>query len=216
VQKHLALQPGLGLSQNRSQVAAARTTSGALAHRYLVVYDYRQNDVDHDAAGRFVEGFAGGSSAFFCVGDGTGAACPCTNTGSAGHGCANSFAPDGGLLATIGVPSTLADTAFLNATRMPPGSFCLFFQGTANASAAAFGDGLLCTGGTLTRLAVVPVDAAGAAGLPVEGSPSLSVMGGVPEAGGMRTYQGWYRDAASFCTGATFNLTNGQLIQWAR
>jgi hypothetical protein len=31
---------------------------------------------------------------------------------------------------------------------------------------------------------------------------------------GVRTYQVWYRNAASFCTSSTFNLTNGLSIQW--
>jgi hypothetical protein len=44
----------------------------------------------------------------------------------------------------------------------------------------------------------------------------LSVSGGVPFEGGMRTYQAWYRNAAAFCTSSTFNLSNGLLIDWAR
>ena len=42
----------------------------------------------------------------------------------------------------------------------------------------------------------------------------ISVKGAVPAGGAMRTYQCWYRNAASFCTTATFNLTNGFAIQW--
>jgi len=26
----------------------------------------------------------------------------------------------------------------------------------------------------------------------------------------------WYRDSVNFCTSATFNLTNGLLLNWAR
>jgi hypothetical protein len=43
--------------------------------------------------------------------------------------------------------------------------------------------------------------------------PTVSVRGGVA-APGTRTYQGWYRNAAAFCTTATFNLTNGLEIIW--
>jgi hypothetical protein len=38
----------------------------------------------------------------------------------------------------------------------------------------------------------------------------------VPVSGGLRTYPSWYRNSASFCTSATFNLSNGLAIQWAR
>jgi hypothetical protein len=31
---------------------------------------------------------------------------------------------------------------------------------------------------------------------------------------GSRTYQAWYRNAAAYCTPATFNLTNGYAIEW--
>jgi len=29
-----------------------------------------------------------------------------------------------------------------------------------------------------------------------------------------RTYQVWYRNSASFCTSASFNLTNGVRVAW--
>ena len=31
---------------------------------------------------------------------------------------------------------------------------------------------------------------------------------------GLRTYQGWYRDAAPYCTAATNNLTQGMSTNW--
>jgi hypothetical protein len=42
----------------------------------------------------------------------------------------------------------------------------------------------------------------------------VSVKGALPPAGGLRHYQLWYRDAASYCTSSTFNLTNGLSIAW--
>jgi hypothetical protein len=39
------------------------------------------------------------------------------------------------------------------------------------------------------------------------------VRGGVAVPG-TRYYQTWYRNAAAFCTVATFNLTNGVQIDW--
>jgi hypothetical protein len=29
-----------------------------------------------------------------------------------------------------------------------------------------------------------------------------------------RVYQAWFRNAAAFCTPATFNLTNGVAVEW--
>ena len=57
---------------------------------------------------------------------------------------------------------------------------------------------------------------AGSAVFPAAGDPTLSVAGGVSINGGQRSYQVWYRDAAVFCTGDTYNLTNGYAINWAR
>jgi hypothetical protein len=83
----------------------------------------------------------------FCSGDGSGVACPCGNSGSAGNGCANSTFAAGGKLAGTGVASVTpgSDSLVLTATNVSgPG---LFFQGTAQisgGSGTAFGDGLLC------------------------------------------------------------------------
>lgn len=215
-QSHLELQPGLGLSQVRSNVAAARVP-GTLAHRYLTVYDYRQNDLDHDAAGRFVDGVVGGPASRFCSGDGTGTACPCGNSGAAGQGCGNSVFSAGASLGLLaGGASTLADTAVLQVAGVPPGVSCLYFQGTTASVGAVFGDGLRCATGAVIRLATNTADAAGIGRCPAAGDPPISVEGGVPTSGGLRTYQVWYRNAASFCTSSTFNLSNGLAIQWAR
>ena len=35
-----------------------------------------------------------------------------------------------------------------------------------------------------------------------------------PDQVGAAIYQVWYRNAASFCTPSTFNLTNGVLVTW--
>ena len=42
---------------------------------------------------------------------------------------------------------------------------------------------------------------------------SVSVRGNVT-APGLRTYQVWYRNSASFCTTSAFNLTNGWEVIW--
>jgi hypothetical protein len=42
----------------------------------------------------------------------------------------------------------------------------------------------------------------------------VSVKGLTVVGGGFR-YQAWYRDAASYCTPSTFNLSNGVVAFWA-
>lgn len=145
---------------------------------------------------------------------GTVAACPCANGGSPGNGCANSGNPAGANIAASGFAQVSADSVLLTASGMPPGSPILYFQGTAQA-AVPLGDGLLCTLGVLTRLAVKFNDAFGSSTCPSGADPALSVMGFVPPAGSFRYYAGWYRDVvAAFCPPATNNLTNGVAILW--
>jgi hypothetical protein len=54
----------------------------------------------------------------------------------------------------------------------------------------------------------------GVAQYPSGNDVPLSVRGAIPPAGGNRSYQVWYRNAASFCTSATFNVTNGLMMTW--
>ncbi len=155
-----------------------------------------------------------GGIAAFCPGDGTGTACPCGNSGTAGNGCANSVNANGANLAATGTPSLAADTLVLQGSGMPNSS-ALYFQGTsdlAGGAGTAFGDGLRCAGGSIIRLST-KFNAAGASQFPVGGDPSVSVRGLVA-APGSRTYQVWYRNAAAFCTTSTFNLTNGLRVDW--
>jgi hypothetical protein len=146
----------------------------------------------------------------YCFGDGTGAACPCANNGAAGNGCASSVSPNGANLSTTGVASIANDTLVLNGTGMPNSS-CLYFQGTTQIG-TAFGDGLRCAGGVVTRLAT-KTNVGGASQYPAAGDASVHVKGNV-SVPGTRTYQVWYRNAAAYCTASTFNLTNGVLVAW--
>ncbi|MDZ4774592.1 MAG: hypothetical protein SGI72_15805 [Planctomycetota bacterium] len=214
-QTHIAVQP-YGLSEYRSQVTAARTTNGSASHRYCISWDFRENDTDYDVIFKTFDALEGGNGWFFCLGDGTGTACPCGNIGSPLHGCANSAAAVGALLQlSSGVASTVNDTAVLGVTSVPSGSTCLFFQGTTLGAGSAFGDGLLCATGTITRLAV-KFAPSGSAFFPGVGDPSLSTAGAIPLNGGARSYQAWYRDAVTYCTSATNNLSNGFYLNWAR
>jgi hypothetical protein len=76
-----------------------------------------------------------------------------------------------------------------------------------------FGDGLRCAAGSVIRLGT-KVNILGASQYPTGGDQSVSVRGACA-AGDVRTYQIWYRNAASFCTASTFNLTNGWQQVWA-
>ncbi len=151
----------------------------------------------------------------FCFGDGTATACPCGNLGAAGNGCANSVNANGANLAGSGLASVTSDSFVLNGTGMPNSS-ALYFQGLNQQSGGmgvVFGDGLRCAGGTIIRLGTKN-NAAGASQYPAAGDPSVSVRGLVPAAGGLRTYQVWYRNAAAFCNPETFNLSNGLQVTW--
>ncbi len=150
----------------------------------------------------------------FCSGDGSATACPCGNSGAGGNGCANSVNAAGASLGATGAASVAADSVVLSGGGMPNSS-ALYFQGTAQQNGGAgsvFGDGLRCAGGTVVRLGT-KTNVAGASSYPVGGDLSVSVRGAV-SAGDVRTYQVWYRNAAAFCTAATFNLSNGLQIAW--
>lgn len=151
----------------------------------------------------------------FCFGDDGGTPCPCSNpSATSSGGCVSSLGV-GGALAASGVASVGNDTLVLRGSAMP-NSTALYLQGTAQENGGAgsvLGDGLLCVGGSLVRLGS-KINAGGASQYPLPGDALVSVRGGV-SAGQTHSYQIWYRNAASWCTGATFNLTNGYELVWA-
>ncbi len=147
----------------------------------------------------------------YCFGNGLGAPCPCGNVGAAGNGCPNSVNPSGANLLATGVASVTSDTVRLQGSGMPSSS-CLYFQGTTQV-AVSFGDGLRCASGVVIRLGT-KTNTSGASRYPVAGDLAVSLRGLVPAAGGTRTYQAWYRNAAAFCTASTYNLTNGVAVPW--
>ncbi len=147
----------------------------------------------------------------FCFGDGTGpTACPCGNNGGPGRGCANSVNSAGALVEGTGSASLSHDTVVLGGSGMPNSS-ALYFQGTTQ-SFSLFGDGFRCAGGTIVRLGT-KTNASGASQYPAASDPSISVRGQVA-APGTRAYQVWYRNAATYCTTSTFNLSNGVAVTW--
>ncbi len=151
-----------------------------------------------------------------CLGDGSSGACPCGNpSASAGNaGCLNSLGA-GGRLVDAGASSLSGDTLTLEGSSMPNAAV-LYFQGTqllAGGAGAPFGDGLRCVAGTLTRLGV-KTNVAGASRYPDAGDSPISVRGMIPGPGTIAAYQAWYRNSASFCTSAAFNMTNALRVVW--
>lgn len=148
----------------------------------------------------------------FCAGDGSSGACPCANPSPLGAhaGCLNSLGT-GATLCGAGAARLSNDTLMLTGAQMPD-SPVMYFQGTASVPGIPFGDGLRCANGALTRLGV-RFNLAGTSTLGGASQPTISSLGGVT-ASGLRTYQIYYRDSLSFCTGAGFNLTNAVSILW--
>ncbi|MBK7645126.1 MAG: VCBS repeat-containing protein [Planctomycetes bacterium] len=155
---------------------------------------------------------------FFCAGDGTVAtACPCSNFGAAGHGCANSTGTAGALLVASG--STSPDTLILQSSGEPPTAASVFLQGTASIPAGSvFGDGVRCVGGLLKRLYIHNA-VGGVATAPNGAEPSITIqsaaLGDVIAPGMTRYYQVYYRDPApGFCSPSTFNISGALQITW--
>jgi hypothetical protein len=153
----------------------------------------------------------------FCAGDNSGAPCPCT-AGAAGHGCENSFGTGGAVLSASGSANLANDTLVLTASGLPATAAALFFQGTSSIGGglgSSFGDGIRCAGGSIVRLGTKTASGGTVSfGHGVGSDPNISVKGQVPAGGVTRYYQAWYRNAAAYCTPATFNLTNGLAIGW--
>ena len=156
----------------------------------------------------------------FCFGDGTGAPCPCLNSGAAGHGCENSSATGGALLSASGHNSP--DNVVLISTGEKPTAFTLFIQGTLMVAPANFGDGLRCVGGQLKRLAGKNATG-GAVAFPEGAEISITArsaaLGDTISPGETRWYLAYYRDPdANHCPaangGGTFNSSNSIEIQW--
>jgi hypothetical protein len=161
------------------------------------------------------------AGASICVGDGSGSICPCANFGTPGHGCENSARSGGALLSASGLTSLAFDTLTLSASGETQHASSLFLQGSTQVPPQPFGDGLLCTGGTVRRLYVTSASA-GTATAP--GHHELHVAARSAELGDpiligqTRVYQACYRDSeAAYCpapVGGAWNLTSGLRLAW--
>lgn len=150
-----------------------------------------------------------------CAGDGMPLVCPCSGNGYPEHGCPNSRSVAGARLTAFG--TTDPDTVRLSATRMPASTSCIFVMGTAlDVDGETFGDGVRCVTGSLARMSAKTA-VHGAASFPEFhlGDASVSARSGTSAGSGVTCYyQVFYRNAASFCLPASFNITNGYQITW--
>lgn len=150
----------------------------------------------------------------FCFGDGTGTSCPCANNGGPANGCANSFFAAGANLAGNGAASVSNDALVLTGSGMP-NSTVIYLQGSLQAnggSGVVLGDGLRCVGGSLIRLGA-ELNSSNGSTYPASGGIPISIRGAIPQTGGTRTYQAWYRNPTGPC-GSGSNLTNGVQVTW--
>ncbi len=153
----------------------------------------------------------------YCFGDGLDpnvtTPCPCSNPGASGHGCRNSFNTAGAMLTATG--ETNPDSVVLHTSGMPDTATSLYLKGNTNvASGIVFGDGVRCIEGTLIRMGI-KLNVNGASQFPEPGNPSISIRGATPPGSGLiGYYQTYYRNAANYCTPATFNISNAVSILW--
>jgi hypothetical protein len=157
----------------------------------------------------------------FCFGDGSVAPCPCSNNGIPQHGCDNSIATGGALLAASGTASLSSDSLHFTCSGELPTSSSILLQGNSTISPTNFGDGLRCTGGNLFRLFVHSA-VGGIVSMPAPGDLSVSArsaaLGDALSVGVTRNYQVYYRDPnLSFCPapqGDAFNASGAVAIVW--
>ena len=151
----------------------------------------------------------------YCYGDGSGAACPCGNSGGACGGCANSSGT-GATLSVAGTSSLTADSIVLTAEGLLANQPCLFFSGTNQINSGngiSFGDGLRCTGNAAVRIEIGTADSNGSCSSSVEVSTHGQAYGNTLSAGEVVNYQCWYRDNTGVCM-YSHNLTNGLTLTW--
>jgi hypothetical protein len=138
----------------------------------------------------------------YCLGDSSGATCPCSNYGSSGQGCTNGSG-SGATLTANGAAYAATDDFTLIASGAPSNPPGLFFQGTTQVG-LPLGNGILCTNATL-RYSITPTDAAGQA---VQHGLNANAVEGAT-----LNYQYWFRDQGGPCS-AAFNFTGGWTVTW--
>jgi choice-of-anchor B domain-containing protein len=152
-----------------------------------------------------VEIAACGAGVPFCTGDLFGEACPCSNFGAYGNGCAAAGIASGVNLSGTGDPAqndvVLSGTGF---PAMASPTAIVVRSPTAAATPVAFGDGVLCLEPPVVRLSASTAS---------QGVSTHPISHGAGS--GTFRYQIWYRNTpAGFCTPASFNVSNGYVIEW--
>lgn len=154
------------------------------------------------------EGFEPTSGTPYCVGDGTGAACPCGNNGAAGQGCANSSG-GGATMSGSGSASMSNDTLAFTIAGVAGAKPGLLLRGNNQVNGGlgnGVGDGLICAAGGSQRSQVQITDASGATTFSAWNGNGL---GSVANAIGTPTYfQFWYRDPMGGPCNTGFNFSN--------
>lgn len=158
---------------------------------------------------------ADNSGSAYCLGDGTGADCPCGSPGNPGEGCAHGSSAGGATLAASGNAYLAGDTFQLQVSGAPGSTPGLILRGANQLNGGLgnpAGNGLLCTGCLCARSQIQFTSP--------EGETTFSEYQGAPfgassyGAGLPANYQFWYRDPANTCSGAGFNLSNAWTVTW--
>jgi len=144
----------------------------------------------------------------FCFGDGTlSVACPCSNAGPLGTGCANSTGTGARLIAS-GSASLEMDDFCLHVSGARGGQPGLFLQGLSSV-ALPFKDGVLCAGNPTERLEVIFLETDGS-GSSISDLP----LAGQVTSGQTVHYQFWYRDPVISVCGTGSNFSSAFTVEW--
>ena len=220
IQNHGGSGTGVWNNNAVSSTQLLSAVTGGAGLWTLEAYDWAGGDVGSFSGWTLSGEDTSSSVSAFCLGDGTGTPCPCTN-GDPGRGCKNSKPglPFGALLTAvnaIGGPnpsvSVTANDLGLKAENMMAGSYTIFFQGTVslgNGNPSPFYDGLECVSGTVVRLGRITT---------MGGTNTLAGVAGVAGLAAVAQtlhYQAAYRNSVAFCTPATLNTSNALTVNWA-
>lgn len=157
---------------------------------------------------------AAGNGNAYCLGDGSGNACPCGASGSGGQGCLNTSGISGVRLAASGLSSLSNDSFALQVSGAPGNKPGLLLRGANQINGGLgnpVGDGLLCTNGQTARSQVQTTRAGVTTFAHFKGTPFGTTSYGT---GTPTNYQFWYRDASNTCSGSGFNFSNAWTVTW--
>ncbi len=149
----------------------------------------------------------------YCFGDGSGAACPCANSGGAGAGCRNSSGA-GVILSGAGCPSFSSDTLSLSVSGVNGIKPGLLLRGNNQVNGGfgnGAGDGLICAAGGSQRSQVQMTDASGST---LFNAWNAAGLGSVANVGTATNFQFWYRDPVSGPCNSGFNFSNALAVMY--